>query len=144
MIQIYPHGLNMKTLHTLFKKQWFLLSSLAFVFFASLFLLFAFKKEERLFRELTTEIFKGELIPNTLNLHYTLAHPSDYGIYQYEPRLPVYSGEDCLLASARLENYLSVLKAISPEKLNTEDHYTYVLLTSYLSNQLSGSKASLL
>lgn len=130
----------MKTLHTLFKKQWFLLSSLAFVFFASLFLLFAFKKEERLFRELTTEIFKGELIPNTLNLHYTLAHPSDYGIYQYEPRLPVYSGEDCLLASARLENYLSVLKAISPEKLNTEDHYTYVLLTSYLSNQLSGSK----
>ena len=43
------------------------------------------------YNRLCREIFRNELSGNTLTLHYTLKNPADYGIYDHEAHLPVYS-----------------------------------------------------
>lgn len=106
------------------------------LFFSSLFLLFGPGKQERLFEEVTTNIFKNEMTANTLNMHYTLAFPENYGIYQYQPQLPVYTSSSQNTSAACIENYLSSLKKISSGFLRKESSYTFQLLESYLENQL--------
>lgn len=102
------------------------------VFLFSVILLFSFRRDSRKFTELTSEVFINELLPNTLSMHYTVARPADYGIYSYAATLPVYSHKETLLANAQLENYLRTLAGIRPEKLTSEDAYTYLLLNDYL------------
>ncbi len=105
--------------------------SLVLVFGLSLILLFSFHRDERRFTTLTSELFKSELIPNTLNMHYTIAYPNNFGIYSYESTLPVYSHKQELISDAQLENYMEILSDINPDKLNRDDEYTYNLLTDY-------------
>lgn len=113
-----------------------------FTFILSIFLLFTYNREERHFTEITSELFKSELLPNTLNMHYTLAFPSNYGIHSYEPTLPVYSPDEEVQGIARLENFLFSLEQINPHKLNEQDSYAWSLLTSYLSHQKEGAAFS--
>lgn len=115
------------------------LISLPVIFLLSVFSLFTFHKDERKFTELTTEIFKNELLPNTLNMHYTVAYPQNFGIYSYKAALPAYSHKQELIANAKLENYVSILSGIDKSKLQTEDAYTYDLLSDYLNLALDGS-----
>lgn len=111
-------------------------------FLISVLLLFSFRTDARRFTELTSELFKNELLPNTLDMHYTVAHPQNYGIYSYTPSLPVYSHKQELASNAQLENYIRSLSRIHPEKLNPEDAYTYALLSDYLDNAIDGSAFS--
>lgn len=111
-------------------------------FLISVLLLFSFRTDARRFTELTSELFKNELLPNTLDMHYTVANPQNYGIYSYEPSLPVYSRKQELSSNAQLENYILSLSYIHPEKLNPEDAYSYALLTDYLELALEGSSFS--
>lgn len=108
-------------------------------FIISVIFLFSFHTDARRFTELTSELFKNELLPNTLDMHYTVAHPENYGIYSYEPSLPVYSHKQELVADAQLENYIEALSDIRPEKLEPEDAYTYTLLTDYLETASLGT-----
>ena len=108
-------------------------------FLISVLLLFSFRTDTRRFTELTTELFKNELLPNTLDMHYTIAYPQNYGIYSYEPTLPVYSHKQELASNAQLENYIQALSRIRPEKLDPEDAYTYALLTDYLETASLGT-----
>ena len=102
------------------------------IFLVSVVCLFSFRKDERQFTELTTELFKIELLPNTLNMHYTVAYPKNYGIYSYDATLPVYSHKQELTSKAQLENYKKNLSLIRPEKLDPGEAYTYQLLKDYL------------
>ena len=102
------------------------------IFLVSVVCLFSFRKDERQFTELTTELFKNELLPNTLNMHYTVAYPKNYGIYSYDATLPVYSHKQELTSKAQLENYKKNLSLIRPEKLDPGEAYTYQLLKDYL------------
>lgn len=115
------------------------LISLPVIFLLSVFSLFSFHKDERKFTELTAEIFKNELLPNTLNMHYTVAYPQNFGIYSYKACLPAYSHKQELIANAKLENYIEILSGINPENLQTEDAYTYDLLSDYLNLASDGS-----
>lgn len=115
------------------------LIALPVIFLLSVFSLFTFHKDERKFAELTTEIFKNELLPNTLNMHYTVAYPKNFGIYSYKATLPAYSHKQELIANAKLENYVSILSGIDRSKLRAEDAYTYDLLSDYLNLALEGS-----
>lgn len=58
-------------------------SFLTFLFLPALFFL-VFSAcvffNNRSFRQFTGQIFRSELAGNTLNLHYTLKHPENYGI----------------------------------------------------------------
>lgn len=114
--------------------------ALLVTFGLSLLFLFAYHKDSRYFTELTAELFKSELIPNTLSMHYTLANPSDYGIYSYDAALPVFSPQQQLEGNARLENILYALGSIRPEKLDEDDAYTLHLLQSYLANEKTGAE----
>lgn len=117
----------------LFRKLLFPFA-LLLIFLLSIYFLFTYHHDSRAFTELTTELFKSELLPNTLNMHYTVANPGNYGIYSYDAVLPVYSRRQELLSNAQLENTLSSLAKLHPESLSEEDAYTLQLLQTYLQN----------
>lgn len=112
------------------------------VFLLSVVLLFSFRRDSREFTELTSDIFINELLPNTLNMHYTVAHPEDYGIYSYTATLPVYTHKETFLSRVQLGNYCRRLSEIRAEKLTAEDAYTYALLQNYLETARLGASFS--
>lgn len=93
--------------------------------------------DSRQFKKLTEELFYSELSGNTLNLHYTLAFPEDYGIDE-PARLPSYESEPDN-GEEEIRSMLDRLSRISPEHLSDEDAYTYDLLTRYLNLRLAGT-----
>ena len=110
----------------------FLLSFLGIIF-----LLFTYRHDEKRFASLTAELFVNEMKSNTLSMHYTLANPEDFGIYDYEPTLPLYRPESALQDHAGLENALAALHLLHPDKLSDADAYLWRLLTRSLENSLS-------
>lgn len=74
---------------------------------------------------------------NTLNMHFTLAHPENYGIYDYKPVLSCYNREASLRNQASVENTLTALRAVDPENLSETDAWLHKLLTRSLENSLS-------
>lgn len=123
----------MKTIKRSYLKLLFPFT-LLLVFLVSTVLLFSYRRDERIYTELTSELFKSELIPNTLNLHYTVAYPQNFGIYSYQASLPVYSRRQELSSYARLENFLSSFMGLREDRLSPEDAYTLRLLLTYLEN----------
>lgn len=94
------------------------------------------------YNRLCREIFRDELSGNTLTLHYTLKNPADYGIYEHEAHLPVYSAGNRAAANAAVTDWLDALSAIDKEKLSEENKYGYTLLTRYLTLRQSLSAYS--
>lgn len=94
------------------------------------------------YNKLCREIFQDELSGNTLTLHYTLKNPADYGIYEQEAHLPVYSPESRALANAAVTDWLETLSAIDFQNLSAENQYNYTLLSRYLMLQQSLSAYS--
>lgn len=109
-------------------------------FFGMTTFLFTFRRDEQLFYKLSTELFREEMTANTLNMHYTLANPEQFGIYDYDVILPCYSSEDRLLRQAKTENILAVLRNLHPSKLSDTDQYTRSLLLQSLDNSLAISE----
>lgn len=102
--------------------------------------LFASGKDTRAFNKLSDTIFKEELSGNTLNLHYTLAYPENFGITHYAPALPHYSADAQALAEAELADYIAQLENINYDKLSEEHQYTYTLLTRFLAHTQEGNR----
>lgn len=99
--------------------------------------LFTYHKDEKRFTHITSQLFTSEMAASTLNMHYTIANPTDFGIYQYEAVLPSYSSEGQLAGQAALENVLSSLKKINTAELSEKDAYTYTLLERSLTNSMN-------
>lgn len=123
-----------------FKKKFLPLYLLVPVLSLLTFFLFSSGSDNRNFNKLADTIFKQELVGNTLNLHYTLAYPDNYGISQYNPTLPLYSKEAQLKSEQELDNYLNELQSIDIHKLNESNQYVYILLDRYLRQQKEGYK----
>lgn len=109
-----------------------------FIFSCVMVCLLFYPNDQRSFTQLSKELFTGEMISNTLNMHYTIAHPENYNI-EYIPCLSVYSPDRSANSSAEVEKLISQLEHISPGKLSPSDAYTYDLLLSYLYNQRTES-----
>ncbi len=90
------------------------------------------------FEEVENLIFQEEMLSNTLNMHFTLAYPENFGISSYNPTLPCYSQNERLSSAATLQKYISTLSSIAQDSLNATDSYTYTLLTRYLKNASQG------
>ena len=101
--------------------------------------LFGYRRDEKLFQQITSQLFEQEMKSSTLNMHYNLAQPSDFGIDEYEAVLPVYSAEKQLASRTSTENTLVALKKLDESKLSEQDAYTYRLLTRSLQNSLQMS-----
>ena len=97
-------------------------------------------RDSRLFSSLCETIFQEELAGNTLNLHYTLACPENYGIEHYPPALPCYQPGSGRTSSRRLEDYLDALERIDADHLSEDQRYTYTLLSRFLAQSQAGSR----
>lgn len=113
------------------------------VFLLGIFLLFAIlfcflPSSNKKFEHFTSELFKQETVSSTLNLHYTLENPEKFGI----PNAPVTFGSfstDSTAYRAALENYLSFLETVEPDRLSRENQITYDILNSYFHTALDGA-----
>lgn len=118
-------------------KQLLFMGFLLLVFSCLTFFLFSFHQDEKRFTNITSRLFTSEMEASTLNMHYTLAVPSDFGIYEYESVLPGYDRENTLKEQAATENTLAALRSIDTARLNETDAYLCTLLTRYLENSLT-------
>lgn len=118
------------------KKQWLLYPFLLLIITLLILLLSTCANDESRFENLTETLFRNEITGSTLNLHYTLAYPENYGIEEASV-LPIYTGP--LNPSADREEILSLLEELNDidvTKLNERDAYTYNLLKHHLFCQL--------
>lgn len=106
------------------------------IFMGMTFFLFAFQRDEKRFVNITTELFTASMKGNTLNMHYTLAHPENFGVFDYAPSLVCYNDENTRSSQAATENTLAALNALHTEKLSETDSYLWTLLTRSLENSL--------
>lgn len=118
-------------------KQLLFICCFITVFVSITVFLFGYRRDEKLFRRITSEVFESEMKSSTLNMHYNLAHPTDFGIYNYDVVLPTYSADKQLASQVSTENILAALKDLDANKLSEQDAYTYRLLTRTLENSLS-------
>jgi len=89
------------------------------------------------------ELFLQEIAENTINLHFTLAHPENAGITDYEVTLGDLSDKAFADSNARTENYLKTLKSFSKETLALEKQLTYDILVDYFELTLDMAPLSL-
>lgn len=105
-------------------------------FSISTLLLFGYQRDEKVFSHICNRLFVREMKASTLNMHYTIASPDRFGIYNYEPTLPIYDPAQQLSEQATAENMLSSLSSIDTERLSEEDEYACTLLKRSLENSL--------
>ncbi|MCD7744694.1 MAG: DUF885 domain-containing protein [Lachnospiraceae bacterium] len=96
--------------------------------------------EEQRFTAFTEEVFREELSGNTLNLHYLIADPSEYGLDNAEVSLGSSSLEAREAAVAALENYQEALLEFDYDKLSEKRQLTYDVFADYLETELSAAE----
>ena len=82
-------------------------------------------------------MFRQEIAENTINLHFTLAHPNDMGITNYEVTLGDFSDPAKTDNNARMENYLAALQHFSQTDLSLEQQVSCDVLSDYFKHQLA-------
>jgi len=107
---------------------------------AALMLAGFFYLQKNSFRSFCNEIFVEEMKQDTLGLHYTIAHPEDFGIKQQEASLPLYEKKEVLDSYETLQTHSERLQTFDPEKLSVEERYTQNLLIKSLSDELKGKQ----
>lgn len=103
-----------------------------------------FVSEDQKFEKFTNSLFLKEVRANTLNLHYTLAYPENYGIKEYPISLGSMDLDALENSRSSLEAMQKKLKKFSPEKLSLQNQMTYDILRLEFSTQLSQGNAPLL
>ncbi|MCM1027803.1 MAG: DUF885 domain-containing protein [Roseburia sp.] len=132
----------MKKRSPLTPKQLLLMIAALLAFVALTLFLFRYRNDEKRFENITSRLFTEEMASSTLNMHYTIAFPAEFGIYDYQPLLPGYRADSSLKGQAALENTLAALKSLHPERLNSSDRWLCKLLTRYLEHSLTLSSFS--
>lgn len=87
--------------------------------------------------------FRSEVQSNTINLHFTLSNPENYGITETPITLGVISDEAVQKSHASLENTISALESYSYDSLSPKQQLTYDILCDYLQTELSASDLTL-
>ncbi|MBP3421430.1 MAG: DUF885 domain-containing protein [Lachnospiraceae bacterium] len=94
------------------------------------------RTEEERFEEFSDELFKEDIVENTINLHYTLAYPEDYGITDYEVSLGDFSIEELEDNEKELKVLKKELEGFDRDELNEEQQMAYDLLMDYVEMEL--------
>lgn len=87
--------------------------------------------------------FRTEVCSNTINLHFTLSNPENYGIEETPITLGEISADSSDAVGASIENTLAVLKSFDYDTLTIEQQLDYDLLSGYLSASLEVSDLTL-
>lgn len=89
------------------------------------------------------DFFRTEVTANTINLHFTLSNPENYGISEIPITLGELSEETILESHAKLENTISVLEGFDYDDLSKDEQLTYDILSDYLHTELSACNLTL-
>ena len=89
------------------------------------------------------DLFRSEVSANTINLHFTLSHPENFGITEVPVTLGDYSAETISSSWASLENILFVLSSFDYESLSADQKLTYDILWDYLRTEFAVSDLTL-
>lgn len=89
------------------------------------------------FEEFTNELFISDISANTLNLHYTLSNPGEYGIEDYPITLGTISEGSLRESFASIQECMDTLVGFSYDDLSDDNKLTYDILQSYLETELS-------
>ncbi len=89
------------------------------------------------FEAYTQELFREEIVLNTINLHYTLAYPENFGITDYEVSLGTYSVEDFEESYGEMERLKKDMSAFRRGSLSNEQKLTYDIIMDYLDTELA-------
>jgi len=93
--------------------------------------------DRRTFTNLSRELFIDELTSNTINLHYTIAYPENFGI-DHIPLLTPYVSRNDKSRMDELNDVILSLEGITAAFLRPKDRFTYNLLKNYLLNLKDG------
>lgn len=126
----------MKKHYKLTWRQLLVGAGLLLLFAALTLFLFGPRRNEEKFQHAAEELFRQEMVHNTLNMHYTIAHPGDYGIYEYIAQLPGYVSGVRELQLDDLEKQADFWAGLSNWGLESGDAYTRRLLALSLENSL--------
>ena len=88
------------------------------------------------FEEFTDQLFCQTLRANTLNMHYTLANPSDYGIEDSSVSLGSFSLTEMQNSMASVRETLAQLQTYPYDELTQEQQLTYDVINSMLTTEL--------
>lgn len=96
-------------------------------------------RTQEAFSAFTDEIFKSEAAASTLNMHYNLAHPENYGISDYEVTYGTVFADSDMEVSVLLENWKKALGSFPRENLTLEQQMTYDIMMDYIERHLSAA-----
>ncbi len=88
------------------------------------------------FSEYTEQIFCSEVAASTLNMHYNLAHPEDYGITDYEVTYGNVSADTNEEAPVLLENWREKLHSFEKGELTVSQQMTYDIMMDFIEKEL--------
>lgn len=89
------------------------------------------------FREYTDEMFREEIVKNTINLHYTVAYPENYGIDEYEPTLGDFSLQALEDSYDDVRALKEDLSAFDVSALDEEEQLVYAMMQDFIETELS-------
>lgn len=90
------------------------------------------------FASYTQLLFQEQLAADTIGLHYTLAHPENYGITSHEISLGSLDEANILSTRLSCENIRAACSRFDYDTLTTEQQLTYDILDYTLDQNLSG------
>lgn len=89
------------------------------------------------------EFFRTEVSSNTINLHFTLSKPENYGITDTPITLGDISAQALMESNAGVENTLAAMKSFDYHALSHDQQLTYDVLSDYLTTQTEISDLTL-
>ena len=122
------------------KKKWIAIGIIAVLLhFAGIFCYIDHYKKSgpEAFEAYTEQLFKDEIVLNTINLHYTLAYPENYGITDYEVSLGSYSTEDFEESYQAMQDLKKDMEVFNRNRLTRQQRITYDIIMDYLDTELA-------
>ncbi len=108
--------------------------ALLLLFSALTLFLYHFYHNKQQFQHAAEELFQQEMEQNTLNMHYTIAHPAAFGIQDYEAVLPGYVSGSRQTRLEELSKQIQIWTKLSDQGLSAVDAYTCRLLALSMEN----------
>lgn len=126
----------MKKHHKLTWRQLLTGAGLLLLFAILTLLLSSPRRNGEKFHQAAEELFRQEMVHNTLNMHYTIAYPKNYGIQDYEALLPGYVPGLRELQLEEMQKQVKFWTKLSDRGLSDQEAYTLKLLAHSLENSL--------
>lgn len=98
---------------------------------------------QQAFSNYLDQVFRSEITSSTLNMHYTLAHPENYGVNEYPITYGTIASNEGTETSAILENWEYNLNNFDKEGLSTSQQMTYDIMMDFIQEEEPAAKYTL-